>query len=376
MSQEEDPKYLQRELITCIGNKRGLLPFINEGVTLVKERLGKEKLIFVDLFSGSGVVSRFMKAHAERIIANDLELYANVVNACYLTNRSDVDWEQLRYYSDWLKRAIANDWRRGFIAELYAPLDDSNIAPGERVFYTRRNAEYIDTARQHISNIPVHLQHFFLASLIVKASIHNNTGGVFKGFYKNRQGLGAFGGEGSHALTRILGEIQIDLPVLSQFECHVHVTQEDAVQFGDHWLDSFDLVYIDPPYNQHPYGSNYFMLNLIATYERPVSYSNVSGIPNNWTRSPFNKPQLAKQALLSIISKIKTKYFLISYNSEGFVQKDEFIADLRKFGVLTILESQYNTYRASRNLVQRNQYVTEYLFLLETNPTHLNPNYP
>ena len=30
-----------------------------------------------------------------------------------------------------------------------------------------------------------------------------------------------------------------------------------------------DLAYFDPPYNQHPYGSNYFMLNLLVHYRRP-----------------------------------------------------------------------------------------------------------
>ncbi|MDR0684304.1 MAG: DNA adenine methylase [Spirochaetaceae bacterium] len=28
-------------------------------------------------------------------------------------------------------------------------------------------------------------------------------------------------------------------------------------------IPEVDLAYLDPPYNQHPYGSNYFMLNLI-----------------------------------------------------------------------------------------------------------------
>lgn len=361
----EDLTYLQRELITCIGNKRGLLPLISAGVQRVKARLGKTRLTFLDLFAGSGVVSRFMKAHAERIVANDLERYAQVVNACYLSNRSALDWEALRYYEYWLRHMIASDWRRGFIAELYAPLDDARIAPGERVFYTRRNAEYIDTARQHIEQIPAHLQGFFLAPLIVKASIHNNTGGIFKGFYKNRQGLGAFGGEGANALTRILGNIELQLPTLSRFVCDVLVTQQDALQLSASWPETFDLVYLDPPYNQHPYGSNYFMLNLIATYERPLALSRVSGIPRNWTRSPFNSAQLARQALRTIIGNLKTNYVLISYNSEGFMCKEDFMADLHAFGTLTLLEAQYNAYRASRNLVKRSQYVTEYLFLLE-----------
>jgi adenine-specific DNA-methyltransferase len=363
----ENPLYLERELITYIGNKRGLIPFIAKGVELVKQKLGKQKLSFLDLFAGSGVVSRFMKQHSDLIVANDIEDYTSIVNACYLANQSRIDWVQAREQLTWLEHTIETDWRRGFIAELYAPLDDHNIQPGERVFYTRRNAEYIDTARQHIERLPPDFRFLFLAPLIVAASIHNNTGGVFKGFYKNRRGIGAFGGEAANALTRILGAIQLRLPVLSEFECQVEIRQSDARELCRQLQAEFDLVYLDPPYNQHPYGSNYFMLNLIARYERPGSLSNVSGIPTGWARSPFNKPQSARDALFSVIEHTPARYFLISYNSEGFIQKGDFIAFLKQRGTLTMLETRYNTYRASRNLMNRDPYVTEYLFLLERN---------
>ncbi len=65
--------------------------------------------------------------------------------------------------------------------------------------------------------------------LLSEASIHANTAGVFKGFYKDRRtGVGRFGGTGSDALIRILGEITLEVPVLSNFECDYQVLQEDA----------------------------------------------------------------------------------------------------------------------------------------------------
>lgn len=361
----ENPRYLESEIITYIGNKRSLLPFIGGGVEAVKKRLNKDKLTFLDLFAGSGIVSRFMKMHGEKIVANDLEDYTSIVNVCYLANKSDVDFTALKKQLQQLEERINKDWRRGFIAELYAPQDDEHIQDGERVFFTRRNAEFIDTARQHIADLPADMQFYFLAPLLVKASVHNNTGGVFKGFYKNRHGIGAFGGEGANALSRITRDIELHLPTLSDFECEVDVTQQDAVNLSRENKTEFDLVYLDPPYNQHPYGSNYFMLNLIARYERPHTISKVSGIPESWNRSDFNKPQSAKEALFSIIENLHSKFFLISYNSEGFIKKDEFVEGLQKKGKLTTLETEYNTYRASRNLADRSTYVTEYLFLLE-----------
>ena len=80
----EDPEYLSRQLITYIGNKRALLGQIGGAVEQVKRRLGRDRLRVFDAFSGSGVVSRYLKAHASLLISNDLENYAAVIGRCYL----------------------------------------------------------------------------------------------------------------------------------------------------------------------------------------------------------------------------------------------------------------------------------------------------
>ncbi len=357
--------YFADDLLTYIGNKRALLPSIERGLNQIKARLGKPRLSCLDLFSGSGAVSRLMKSHASHLVSNDFEDYAEVINQCYLANRSDFDEAAYHEARMTLMDKIDQDWRRGLIAKHYAPCHDDDIQPGERVFFTRRNAEFIDTARQHIDGIEDSLQVFFLAPLLVRASIHNNTGGVFKGFYKNRQGIGAFGGEGRHALTRIKGEIDVPEPLFSDAECDVRVTKCDALRFAADIGGSYDVAYLDPPYNQHPYGSNYFMLNLILHYKLPPSASRVSGIPTDWQRSPFNKPQKASGAFFKTLDSLDARFFLISYNSEGFIKKERFLAELQSRGELSFFETRYNTYRACRNLLRRPQYVAEYLFLLE-----------
>ncbi len=362
---QETPGYLDGDLLTYIGNKRALLPLINSGIDLVCAALGKEKLRFLDLFAGSGVVSRLMKARASFLWANDAEYYARVVNACYLRNARGKTWQTAPKALESLRAAIKAAPRPGFLAELYAPRDDNAIAPHERVFYTKRNADYLDTARQHIGDLPPALQTLFLGPLLVDASIHTNTGGVFKGFYKGRDGRGAFGGAGGNALTRITAPISVRLPVLSRYACPVQVTQKDALTLAQSIDEAVDLVYLDPPYNQHPYGSNYFMLNLIASYQRPETISPVSGIPTDWTRSAFNKQNEAAAALFEIIDTLKARFFLISYNSEGFITPRVMKENLRARGKVQILQTRYNTFRASRNLAARAKHVTEYLFLLD-----------
>jgi adenine-specific DNA-methyltransferase len=362
----EDPEYLSRQLITYIGNKRALLGQIAIAVERVKRRLGKARLRVFDAFSGSGVVSRCFKAHASLLISNDLEDYAAVIGRCYLRNRSTLNLESLAgVVRDWNARVDTERFAPGFIEELYAPRDESRITEDDRVFYTRSNARRLDNYRRLIETLPCDLKDMLLAPLLSEASIHANTAGVFKGFYKNRATkIGQFGGSGSDALTRILGEIKLDVPVLSRFECDYEVLQDDATAAARR-LKSLDLAYIDPPYNQHPYGSNYFMLNLLVRHERPANISRVSGIPTGWRRSGYNVRAKSLPLLEELLDTIDAPFLLISFNDEGFIPLAEMRAMLNGLGSVDALETRYNAFRGSRNFNNRSIHVTEQLFLVE-----------
>ena len=90
---EESKEYLSTQILTYLGNKRALLDFLGEGVAMVRKALGGRRISFFDAFSGSGIVSRYMKQHATLIVASDLERYSEIVNRCYLTNKSSIDWD-------------------------------------------------------------------------------------------------------------------------------------------------------------------------------------------------------------------------------------------------------------------------------------------
>jgi adenine-specific DNA-methyltransferase len=357
--------YLSEQIITYLGNKRKLLPYIEKEISYIKKDLKKKQLVSVDLFSGSGIVARMLKKHSSKIIVNDLEAYSKVTNKCYLSNASDFDEHIFRRYQTMIENRLKHDLVEGLITKHYAPKDDQNIQKGERVFYTRKNAHTIDTIRQAIDDIPENYKAFFLGPLLYQASVHNNTGGVFKGFYKDSQtGIGQFGGNGKHALKRIKGDIKCIKPVFSPYDSKVEIHQKDANDLVNQ-LDPVDLIYIDPPYNQHPYGSNYFMLNVIVDNQLQGKISPVSGIPQDWNRSDYNKKQKAMAAFQQLIHDAKAEYLLVSYNSEGFIDYDEIVGVLKTYGHLRVEKVKYNTYRASRNLRNRNKYVHEYIFILK-----------
>ena len=93
--------------------------------------------------------------------------------------------------------------------------------------------------------------------------------------------------------------------------------------------------------------------------------SNISGIPIDWKRSNYNKRNNVYKAFSELVKKLKAKYLLISFNSEGFIKNEEMKNILKKIGELEILETKYNTFRGSRNLRNRDIHVKEYLYLVE-----------
>ena len=70
------------------------------------------------------------------------------------------------------------------------------------------------------------------------------------------------------------------------------------------------------------------------------------------------------EALAEVCSAISASYLLISFNSEGFITREEMEDMLGSFGTLRVYEQKYNTFRGCRNLHNRSIHTKEYLYLL------------
>lgn len=357
----EDKKYLTEQIITYMGNKRKLLKYIANEVELILKELNLEKGVMCDLFSDSGVVARMLKRYSTKLITNDLEKYSYIINDCYLTNYDEFDEET---YDKLLEGIKSKPLIEGVISKNYAPLNDDNIMSGERVFYTHKNAMLIDTYRSAIEEIPNEYRKYFLAPLLCEASIHVNTNGNFKGFFKSKKtNIGKFGGDGENALDRIMGRIELQKPILSKYKCDIELHNEDANELVKK-LSNIDIAYIDPPYNEHPYASNYFMLNTIANNELGEELSQICGIPKKWNKSMYNKMKKAYNAFEELISNLNTKYAIISYNNEGIIPIDKLKEMLSRYGEIKTVVIDYYAYKGCKNRKERNNDVTEYLFIL------------
>jgi adenine-specific DNA-methyltransferase len=358
--------FVFQPMLTCIGNKRRLLHNVTHIMQDIQTILNKEKLNIVDGFAGSSVVSRELSYFADNLYTNDLELYSYMMAYSCLVKPTLEQTTKIKNHINQMNQiAINGPYIEGIISRLYAPQNTNDIQPGERCFYTRENALIIDTLRHYIdNNVEQELMHYCLVPLLNKASIHTNTSGVFKGFHKNG-GIGCFGGKKNTDVSRITKQIEVYMPIWNNESYTPHISQQDINLLIEELPNNIDIVYLDPPYNQHPYGSNYFMLNVIATNKEPAQISNVSGIPVDWNKSNYNYRQKAIKSMEHLLATAlhKSKYVLLSYNNEGIILTEDWDRILHHYNVKKH-EIQYDAYRGSRNLKSRNNKVVEIMYLI------------
>ncbi len=377
------PIYAVRGLIPYIGSKRALLPELRKVFGALAPDAKATRLC--DPFAGTGAVARLARWLGYRVAANDIEPYSAVVNACALTltpsslaaafaasGGVEAAYARLNALHPNRENAAPSVPHEPYLARWYAPRDTERPDVGrERLFYTRENAVFLDRARQSIEdeyggNPTARLA--LLSSLLVEAAVHTNTSGVFKAYHRG------FGGHGRDSLSRILGDAVLEPPELVEAPPSL-VGNEDAAAFCAR--SSWDLVYLDPPYNQHQYGSNYHLLNTIVRWDgRPEPLDlgtdgtllRKAGIPETWkaTRSDFCRAALARSAFERLVDAIDARHVVVSYNTEGIVPFPALAGLLASRGRLEIQAFDYVRYRGGRQSAERRIGNHELLLIVDT----------
>ncbi|MCL5105478.1 MAG: DNA adenine methylase [Armatimonadetes bacterium] len=364
--------YLTDQLIPYIGNKRKLLPLVHEAV----RKTGLSGGTFFDVFSGSGVVARLAKLLGFRVIANDWEPYSEIINKAYIAANAAPEFRAL----GGLENAIAllNNLSgvRGYIASHYCPADDERYdVDTERMFYTQQNGRRIDAMRERISEwresgrIDATEEATLLAPLIYQASYCSNTSGVFKGFHRG------WGGATKTAWYRIRSHLTLDSPILHDNGLDNIVIREDAALIADK-IDS-DIAYLDPPYNQHQYGANYHLLNTVALWDKPPISEQISGnghkdkaaIRKDWRterRSEYCYKSTALDALAGVVSRLRARYILVSYSTEGLMPVEDMLSILGERGALDVVVRKYKRYRVSSQRPSPKPHTTEFVAIVDT----------
>ena len=364
--------FLKQQLITYMGNKRKLLPHINDVITHVHEQIEKETgrngISFADPFSGSGVVARLalVSGRVTHIVANDLAHYAHACNMCYLRTPSVSDRTRIHALVDQANALPDPPVEEQWIATHWAPADDAHILEGERCYFTRENALRIDAMRNFIDSdaVPDDLKPYILAPLLSQASIHNNTNGQFAAFYKDADGVGAFGGKKAIDVKRITERIALPYPAFAgcstnpcfhdNTETTSNLTRKDAIQWSKDMTENgepVDLLYLDPPYNKHPYSIYYFLLDIIAKWDKTIDIpDSYRGQPKTWVRSPFNSSVDAARALRSRIADTPARFVALSYYDAGILSVEDIDLLMDDYGDVERHAIQHNVYKRLHGL--------------------------
>ena len=131
-----------------------------------------------------------------------------------------------------------------------------------------------------------------------------------------------------------------------------------------------DLVYIDPPYNSRQYCDSYHLLENVARWEKPK----VSGVALKMDRSKLKSDYCtssAAQAFEDLVSHIKAKYILLSYNnmatngndrSNAKISDADIMRILSRKGRVKVFSESYRAFSAGKSNITGNE---ERLFLCE-----------
>jgi adenine-specific DNA-methyltransferase len=389
-----DNNFLNKQLLTYLGNKRELKDWF---INYLQQQINMKpsySYSFLDGFSGSGIISRCAKIipNISDIYCNDWEYYSYIYNSCYLSNVPihSNKFKNISYYIDKCNQnKLVSQNCNNYIYGNYTPLDDNNIQLYDRCFYTSKNGIIIDNIRNYINKyIPEEYQKYCIGSLLYECSVKNNTCGYFNSFYKsekqcedifnnNKIQIGKYGGKNSNDLKRITADIELPIPVFSSINKNITISCQDMNKYVE-TMTPVDITYYDPPYNKHPYGTFYFMLNEIAEYNTnkilPKHNESIRGQSNDWKRSDYNSFSKAEIAFEKLIENTKSNKIIVSYYNKGIISIDNMKNILEKYGSVEIINFDHKPYHkligqgskfiSKIETKKNNSKLNEYLFIL------------
>ncbi len=307
---------------------------------------------FVDVFSGTGVVSRAALLRGWHVCANDFLFSSMVTTEAGLMSASDAQFRKTGGYEKTIATLNSVPEVEGFTYREYSSSGQSTTGE-ERLYFTERNAGKIDGIREQIrlwsdgGKLREREEHLLLADLLAATNLVANIAGTY----------GCFLSKLTDAARRNLTMVPRPL-------------HGETSKFEVSCLDSFglslsrdDTAYIDPPYTKRQYASYYHLLETIAYGDEP-DVVGVSGLrPWQEKSSPFCYKRKAAHAFDKLIRSLGAGRVLVSYSCSGQVPIDELETVLGAIGsVRTIPLAEIGKYRPNTKASSNGDAVSEFLF--------------
>jgi adenine-specific DNA-methyltransferase len=282
-------------VIKYIGSKRRLVPVL---AGLCEAAAARTAL---DLFTGTTRVAQAFKQTGAHVTALDTARYSEVFAQCYIATDGDrVDREEL---TDAIAMLNALPGDPGYFTETFCVRSR---------FFQPANGARIDAIRAAIERDHAHTARYpiLLTSLIEAADRVDSTTGVQMAYVKQWA-------------PRSYAPLELRTPILLAGEgC---ARRGDAVQLAAS-LGDFDLAYLDPPYNQHRYFTNYHVWETLVAGDEPEHYGVACkrvDARDPTTKSEFNARRQMPDALARVVRDVRARVLVLSYNDESWIELEE-----------------------------------------------------
>ena len=314
-----------------LGSKNRLLDFLEK---VIVQNTSKKIGVFVDIFSGTGVVANRFRKFSKKIIANDI-LFSNfVINKVFLNStKNNV---KLCRVEKIIKQLNGLKFKKGYC---YKNFGDT--------YFTKENAGLIDAIRERIeilkNNKTITNQEYYvlLTSLLFAVDKIANTVGQYDAYLKHI-GKTSYDKNGRHLSdSNIYKKIELKIPIII-FDGNNKVFNTDANKLIKEI--KCDVLYLDPPYNHRQYVDSYHLLENIIRWEKPVVFGKTKKFQRDNLKSKYSKKGHAIYAFEDLINNAKCKHIFLSYNNEGIIPDEEIIRILKNKGELKIYKMQYKIF--------------------------------
>jgi adenine-specific DNA-methyltransferase len=309
-------------MIKYIGSKRALLDHIVAAVDQVIPYGGT----VCDLFSGTSRVGHALKGEGYRVWSNDHNAYAHTLATAYVQADQERWSAKAARLLDELRSARSSD---GWFTQAYCR---------DARFFHPTNGARIEGIRAAIAarSLEPELEAIALVSLMEAADRVDSTAGIQMAYMKQ------WAPRAYNNLELRMPSLQ---PAVSSGRCRA--TRADALEVASAF--DGDLVYLDPPYNQHSYLGNYHVWESLVLWDKPETY----GIANKridvrTRKSAFNSRPGIGPALKAVIEAVRAPHLIVSFNDEGYLSRDQLVEMLSVRGPVRVIEIPRPRYVGAR----------------------------
>jgi adenine-specific DNA-methyltransferase len=274
-------------VVKYIGSKRVLAPLLGRLAGLLPVETA------CDVFAGTTRVGQSFREAGLTVRSNDRATYSEALGQAYIA-ATDTDRARLPELLDHLRGVTPV---RGYFTETFCERSR---------FFQPHNGMRVDAMRDEIDRLtltPVE-RGLLLTSLMEAADRVDSTCGLQMAYVKKWA-------------ARSYNDLELREPRPVEGPAG-SVSRLDAAALAPQ-LAGVDLAYLDPPYNQHSYFSNYHVWETLMRWDAPETYGVAcKRVDCRTEKSDFNSKRRAGAALAGLIEALPTPWIVVSFNDEGY----------------------------------------------------------